>query len=222
MITAIGALILIFAIVMAVVINVVTVRKTSEVQTQDGYERTLPASPVLLRTWSLKKSFVVGLLGVATMFATSCFFYARPGHQYYIVAPTGQVSCQFDQGWKMVMPYSRIQEWESFTDIKSVSEGESIEGIEGPINGGIPIRFIDKVMADVRLSVRMQLPQDPTSFIALVEEFRHPKNLINNTLIPTVREQVINTGYMFTAEDYVSGDASNFRATLDEQLKNGG
>ena len=27
---------------------------------------------------------------------------------------------------------------------------------------------------------------------------------------------------MFSAENYVSGDASNFRATLDEQLKDGG
>jgi hypothetical protein len=40
--------------------------------------------------------------------------------------------------------------------------------------------------------------------------------------VPTVKEQVINTGYMFSAQDYISGSAADFRQTLDEQLKNGG
>jgi hypothetical protein len=221
--TVLGILLLLVAIALYVVPKFMNLRTESE-SVPNGYggTKTLPAHPKFLTNWTGKKSLIVGVIGVLLMMSTSAFFYARPGHQYYIVSPTGQVSYEYSQGWKLVMPFSRVQEWESFSDIKVVSDGESTEGIEGPILGGIPIRFIDKVVGSVKLSVRMQLPQDDESFGQIVREFRHPKNLINNTLIPTVKEQVINTGYMFTAEDYVSGDASNFRATLDEQLKSGG
>ena len=221
--TVLGILLLLVAIALYVVPKFMNLRtETQQVPNGYGGTKTLPAHPKFLTNWTGKKSLIVGVIGVLLMMSTSAFFYARPGHQYYIVSPTGQVSYEYSQGWKLVMPFSRVQEWESFSDIKVVSDGESTEGIEGPILGGIPIRFIDKVVGSVKLSVRMQLPQDDESFGQIVREFRHPKNLINNTLIPTVKEQVINTGYMFTAEDYVSGDASNFRATLDEQLKSGG
>jgi hypothetical protein len=221
--TLLGILLLVVALGLFIVSKFVNLR-TEDVTTEGrfGDRRTLKAHPKFLTEWSGKKSVIIGVLGILSILSSSAFFYARPGHQYYIVYPTGKVVCEYEQGWKTCFPFSRIQEWESFTDIKVVKDGENLEGIEGPIAGGIPIRFIDKVVGTVQLSVRMQLPQDDKSFKQIVQEFRHPKNLINNTLIPTVKEQVINTGYMFTAEDYVSGDASNFRATLDEQLKSGG
>lgn len=46
-------------------------------------------------------------------------------------------------------------------------------------------------------------------------------NLVNNTLIPTLIEQTTNTGYMFSAQDYISGEAQLFKQTLEEQLKGG-
>ena len=46
--------------------------------------------------------------------------------------------------------------------------------------------------------------------------------LINNTLIPTIKEQISNTGYMFAAQDYISGAATDFRQAVDDQLKYGG
>ncbi len=160
--------------------------------------------------------------GGILMFASTYMFYAKPGFQYYIISPFGTKSVSFESGYKLTIPFSRVQEWQKFVDIKVVLEGEPDEGIEGIIPEEIPIRFIDQVTAGVKISVRMQIPQDPASFIRLAEEFREPMNLVNNTLIPTVREQTINTGYMFKAQDYISGAAADFRVTLDEQLKNGG
>jgi hypothetical protein len=166
---------------------------------------------------------LVALTGISLLFLQSGLMSSRPGHLYYVLNTiTGQDYVIVENGYKFVMPGSTIQEWEQYIDIKTILEGEPVEGIEGVISGGIPIRFIDKVTGDLEIAVRMEIPSDPVSFIKLVKEFRHPKNLINNTLIPTIREQVINTAYMFSAEDYVSGDASNFRQTLDDQLKNGG
>lgn len=180
---------------------------------------------------------VIVLLGAGLFLAlsNSLFFYSRFGHQYYLVYPTGGWSTVFSSGIKFRW-FATIQEWQKEIDIKVVGEGESTEGIEGvildkvtfQIGGqkevvpGIGITFIDRVGAAVQISVRMKMPEDPETFRALAESFRNPMNLINNTLIPTIKEQVSNTGYMFAAQDYISGAATDFRQAIDDQLKYGG
>lgn len=174
--------------------------------------------------WSL----VLFIVALISLFFDSALMYARPGHQYFIVSPFGQKTAIFESGYHVIVPLSRVQEWEKFIDVKAVNvnqEGnftEPTDGIEGVIPGGINIRFIDQVTGVLKISARFQLPQDGPSFIALAEEFRHPSNLVNNTLLPTVKEQAYNVAYMYTAEGYVSGSASDFRQTLDDALKNGG
>lgn len=174
--------------------------------------------------------------GIFLAMSNSLFFYSRFGHQYYLVYPTGGWSTVFSSGFKFRW-FATIQEWQKEIDIKVVGDGESTEGIEGVIidkvnfqvNGGqkevvpgIGITFIDRVGAAVQISVRMKMPEDPETFRALAESFRNPGNLINNTLIPTIKEQVSNTGYMFAAQDYISGAATDFRQAIDDQLKYGG
>lgn len=186
-------------------------------------DKLIPAHPRILSMWKSQRArALITSIGFLLLAIPQMFMYAKPGHQYYLVSPFGAKSAVFNSGYHAIIPFTRIQEWEKFVDIKVVSEGENTEGIEGVIQGGIPIRFIDQVKATAKVSVRMQLPSDEPSFIALAEEFRHPSNLVRNTLVPTVKEQVINTGYMFAAQDYISGAASDFRQTLDDQLKNGG
>lgn len=168
----------------------------------------------------------------------SLFFYARFGHQYYLVYPTGGWSTVFSSGIKFRW-FATIQEWQKEIDIKVVGDNEPTEGIEGVIRDrvtftmtardnkpeivpGIAITFIDRVGAAVQVSVRMRMPEDPDTFKNLAESFRNPQNLINNTLIPTIKEQISNTGYMFAAQDYISGAATDFRQAVDDQLKYGG
>jgi hypothetical protein len=198
--------------------------RTEDVEEEGRFgSKTLEAHPRILHMWKSRRArMIVTIAGLVLFILPQFFMYAKPGHQYYLVSPTGTKSAVFNSGYHVIVPFTRIQEWEKFNDIKVVVEGEDTEGIEGIINGGIPIRFIDQVKASAKVSVRMQLPSDEPSFIALAEEFRHPSNLVRNTLVPTVKEQVINTGYMFAAQDYISGAASDFRQTLDDQLKNGG
>jgi hypothetical protein len=241
----IGSIALILAIVILVGSFVVSKEPR---KVRDGYSNNMVEvpPPAWVKYLSWKKSVIIAVIGVFFILGGKSLMYARPGHQYFIVTPFGEKYAIMDSGYKFMIPFSRVQEWEKYIDVKVVSlnaDGEyteSVEGIDGVIsdevifyahiNGkdverrysGIGITFIDKVRGVVSLSSRFQLPQDPDSFIKLAEEFRHPMNLVNNTLIPTVREQVINTAYMFSADDYVSGDASNFRQTLDDQLKNGG
>jgi len=188
------------------------------------------------------KRKVLVLLGFGLIMSMSnwLFFYSRFGHQYYLVYPTGGWNTVFTSGFKFRW-FATIQEWQKEIDIKVVGQGDPTDGIEGVIRDqvnfsvttpkgnveqeivpGIAITFIDRVGAAVQISVRMKMPEDPETFRALAESFRDPQNLINNTLIPTIKEQISNTGYMFAAQDYISGAATDFRQAVDDQLKYGG
>jgi len=165
---------------------------------------------------------ILGLVGVLT-FIGSLIFFSAPGKQYFIVSPTGQKTAIMTEGLKFVMPMSKVQEWDKFIDVRVASENmnedalSELEGIMAPVG----IRFVDQVTANAYPAVRFQIPSDAESFIAMAIKYRSVTNLVNNTLIPTIKEQVLNTGYMFSAQDYISGEAQNFRQTFEEQLKDG-
>jgi hypothetical protein len=154
--------------------------------------------------------------------------FAREGHVYYALNLLGQRYVISTPGPKINFPYTKIQEWEKYIDIKGIKYDkndqplEPTEGIEGVIKDGVRVRFIDKVNAKVYPSVRFEMPADDQAFIKLVETYRNPKNLVNNTLIPTITEQLGNVTFMYSAEDYVSGSATDYKMTVEDPLKNGG
>jgi hypothetical protein len=187
------------------------------------------APPVLQKLLGFKKGFGIVFLGVICLTASESFYFANEGTNYYILSPTGTRSVVTSPGIKLITPGSTIQAWSKFYDVKAMkvrSDGSGYigdtDGIEGIVPNGVSVRFIDKVTADVYFSLRFQMPDDEESFIRLVETYRHPQNLINNTLIPTVQEQLRNVTFMYTAEEYVSGGATDYRMTIDDALKNGG
>lgn len=176
-------------------------------------------APAFLLMFS--KTFSLGLatFGLLMSLAPYLFFWAEPGYQYFLVYPTGQSDVVMNQGIKF-RGFAKIVPWQKYIDVKVVDEGDEIKDIEGVMQP-IPIRFIDQVTAEVKISGRFQLPKDEDDFITLAIKYRSMDNLVQNTLIPTIREQTNNTGYMYAAQDYISGEAQSFRQTLDEQLKDG-
>ena len=169
----------------------------------------------------LNRHVSLTIVGIGALFiALPClFFWAEPSYQYFVVYPSGKKSTIMSEGIKF-RGFAKITPWQKFIDVKVVSNGEDDRDIEGRMEP-IPIRFIDQVTATTKLSTRFQLPADKESFIDLAIEFRSLQNLANNTIIPTVREVVSNTGYMFAAQDYISGSASDFRVAIEKQLKDG-
>ena len=161
-------------------------------------------------------SFIVWLLSVT-------MFFALPGKQYFVVSTTGAKTAITTEGIKFIMPFSKLQEWDKYIDVRVASESmgedalKELEGIMSPVG----IRFVDQVTANTYPAVRFKLPSDPEIFIAMAIKYRSVTNLVNNTLIPTIKEQLLNTGYMFSAQDYISGEAQNFRQTFEEMLKDG-
>jgi hypothetical protein len=122
-----------------------------------------------------------------------------------------------------------VQEWSKYMEVKAVKTNpesgqflEDVAGIEGVIPGGVKVMFIDRATADVFISARFEIPNDEDSFIKLVETYKTPQNLVNNTLLQTITEQLTNITFMYSADDYVSGGATDYKLTVEDALKNGG
>ncbi len=191
---------------------------SDENQFKDGALVRRKAPPFLLM-FTKRISLVIAGLGLMVAMLPYLFFWAEPGYQYFLVYPTGHSDVVMNQGIKF-RGFAKVVPWQKYIDVKVVEDGDELKDIEGLMKP-IPIRFIDQVTAEVKISGRFQLPTVEDDFITLAIKYRTMDNLVQNTLIPTIREQTNNTGYMFAAQDYISGEAQSFRQTLDEQLKDG-
>jgi len=215
----IGLGILFLLVALALVVMKMFVRKEDET-VGDGYHaRTLKKSPEWMINWKSKATSAIAIIGVLLIIAPFAFFWAEPGYQYFLVYPNGKKDAVMTEGIKW-RGFAKITPWQKYIDVKVVAKGEDTKDVEG-VMAPIPIRFIDQVTASGKLSTRFQLPTVKESFIEMAIEFRSLQNLTQNTLIPTVREVVSNTGYMFAAQDYISGSASDFRVAIEDQLKDG-
>jgi len=184
-------------------------------------EKQWTKMPPILKGITKVHGFILLSVGALLMLMKSLFFFADRGFNYLLVSPTGHMSAVMEQGIKW-RGFAKIDKWQKYIDVKVVSSTtesdlDELEGVMQPV----PVRFIDQVTAKGHVSLRFQLPEDSPSFIKLAVKYRTMSNLVNNTIIPTVREQLINTGYMFAAQNYISGEAQSFRQTFEEQLKEG-
>ena len=191
----------------------------AEENVYEGEQKVRTKAPPFLLMFSKRIASMIMVFGITIATLPYMFFWADPTEQYFLVYPTGSTGVVTTQGIKW-RGFAKITPWQKFIDVKVTEKGDDIDDIEGLMKP-IGIRFIDQVTATVLVSTRFKLPEDEESFEALAVKFRSMKNLVENTLKPSVREQVNNTGYMFKAQDYISGEAQNFRQTLDEQLKDG-
>ncbi len=194
------------------------------------------SSPQYLTMWNKKMRTMLFVFGIGLVVLSQSFFIARESKQYYILnKANGGRSAVMTPGLHFITPFvTEVREWDKYLEVKGVKvdkdgnllvsekEKEALKDVEGIIKGGISVRFIDKVTADVYPSVRFSLPSDPKAFIKIVERYRTPENLVMNTLAPTVSEQLKNITFMFTADEYVSGGATIYRSEIEEVLKNGG
>jgi hypothetical protein len=178
-------------------------------------------SLVWMKKFKTGKGIFISIIGAFFMLLNSLFFFADRGFNYLLVYPTGKMSAVMSQGLKW-RGFAKIDDWQKFIDVKVVGQGIEVDEAEvGGVMKPIPLRFIDQVTASGYVSTRFELPRDEEDFINLAVKFRTMSNLVNNTIVPTVKEQLINTAYMFAAQDYISGEAQSFRQVFEEQLREG-
>lgn len=193
-------------------------------------EETANSGFSFLDKFTNKVLLIMLLVGFLLITLRGMFFYAEPGVKYFLQYPWGTQTV-VDRAGANIKMFGTLRPWKEYMTIKTstkISRGEktvSVVSSESNSSSGtmapIEIRFIDQVTAEVIASTRFKLPTDEESFMNLVKEFRTQENLIEATLMPTVREVISNTGYMFAAQDYISGSSSDFRYAVKDQLMNG-
>lgn len=148
-----------------------------------------------MRRFKTSQGVFAVLVGTILMLLNSLFFFADRGFNYLLVHPTGKMSAVMEQGIKW-RGFAKIDKWQKFIDVKVVGDGieidlSEIEGVMQPV----PLRFIDQVTASGYVSTKFELPRDEEGFIALAVKFRTMSNLVNNTIVPTVKEQLVQSCY---------------------------
>lgn len=172
--------------------------------------------PAFLQKFAqVKVATIMIIVSMPLLMVNSLFFIAEDGHNYYVQYPTGGYKVHTEIRGITWRGFAKITDWKDYITVSS--EQKEGSGHFAPT----PIRFSDKVTGVQQITARFKLPDDPEKFRSLVKEFRTQQNLINSTLISTIREVVSNSPYMFTGQGYASGEAPDYKFAVRDQLMNG-
>jgi hypothetical protein len=225
MFTFIGILLILFAIAMAVVINVVTIRKEST-QGDNGYggTKTLSASPKLLREWSLKKSILTLVVGIMVIGINGLFFYNTAGTATSIQYLWGGDEAVTSQGVKLKMWGKTIPiSFEIAMQDIILTEGQSLPDEEGIYyRNGQRREFADAIKADIASSLVISVDYaNEELFLDMADKNRSEEKLVYARIYPVYDQALKNTCKLMDAQDYISGAAPQFDYYLKDQMENG-
>jgi hypothetical protein len=225
--TILGILLILFAITMAVVINMVTIRK--EPVTDERFGRTIPASPKFLREWTMKKSLLVGLVGILFTTASSAFFYNPAGTATSVQYLWGGDDAVTTQGLKMKL-WGKTIPISFEIAMQDVILETNEEGVREtlPSEDGIYYRegqrreFADAIKADIAASLVISVDyQNEELFLDMADKNRSEEKLVYARIYPVYDQALKNTCKLMDAQDYISGAAPQFDYYLKDQMENG-
>jgi regulator of protease activity HflC (stomatin/prohibitin superfamily) len=156
---------------------------------------------------------LAGMLGLTL---PGAFFYAEPGMSYLVQYPWGTQKSVLTPGFHTRFFGEAIP----FKKYLTVSFG----GTGGEFTAATPsqeIRFNDSVTAQVTMTSRFEMPQDPELFHAMAVAYRSQNNLAFASLIPVMQESLRNAGRMFAAQEYIGGRGGDFENAVLDQIRNG-
>jgi len=219
---ALGWLVVLLGVVALIGRLFVNTKTTTKIVNDREIEVSASSTAAIVFTgW---KPAVIGfILGILLIAAPSGIMYGEQGYQYIVIKPSGAKTTVMNEGYHWIGWLAKVSPWPKYIEVSTKSDDMSeadmaeIEGLMNPI----PLRFIDQVTASMYASVQFQLPADDSAFIKMATRYRTVDNLANNTLSKIVKEQAIQTAYMLSAQDYISGEAQQFRQIFQEQLEGG-
>lgn len=230
MLTLLGVLIIIFAVVMAVLINVLDIKQTTETVDRNGYRETIQASPKLLRDWTMKRSMLMVAIGLVFTVLSGAFFYNTAGTATSVQYLWGGDDAVTSQGiklklWGKTIPISfeiAIQD----IILEKDKDGNLIS--EYPTEDGIYYRqaqrreFADAIKADIASSLVISINyEDEESFLSMADKNRSEQKLVYARIYPVYDQALKNTCKLMDAQDYISGAAPQFDYYLKDQMENG-
>ncbi|WP_425236209.1 hypothetical protein [Ulvibacterium sp.] len=191
---------------------------------------TLLAKPIfknhsLLGWFTQRKSLQIILLGIVLSIVTGTLFYAEPGTAYAVQYPWGGQKAVFRQGIHTKM-WGRLIPIQFELPIKYVipsANGELGEQSEyANVDAAKYWAFSDAVKARIATSVVISINTDgEAQFLSVADRNKTEQNLIRSRIIPNIDQSIKNTCKLMDAQDYISGQASDFDRYFKDQLENG-
>lgn len=174
---------------------------------------------------SPKRSIQIVLLGIILSIVTGSFFYAEPGTAYAVQYPWGGQKAVFRQGIHTKM-WGRLIPIQFELPIKYVipnSNGELGEQSEyANVDYAKYWAFSDAVKARIATSVVIGInTDDDQQFLSVADRNKTEQNMIRSRIIPNIDQSIKNTCKLMDAQDYISGQASDFDRYFKDQLENG-
>ncbi len=191
---------------------------------------TLVAKPFLknikLFDWfTAGKSVRIIGAGLLLSIVSGAFFYAEPGTAYAVQYPWGGQKAIFRQGIHTKM-WGRLIPIQFELPIKYVipnTDGKLGEqSTYANVDAAKYWAFSDAVKARIATSVVISInTEDQGQFLSVADRNKTERNMIRSRIIPNIDQSIKNTCKLMDAQDYISGQASDFDRYFKDQLENG-
>jgi len=179
----------------------------------------------LLIWFTRKRSLQIILVGIVTSVISGSLFYAEPGTAYAVQYPWGGQKAVFRQGVHTKM-WGRLIPLQFELPIKYVIP--STDGALGDqseyanVDAAKYWAFSDAVKARIATSVVISInTDDEAQFLSVADRNKTEQNMIRSRIIPNIDQSIKNTCKLMDAQDYISGQASDFDRYFKDQLENG-
>lgn len=161
--------------------------------------------------------FLIVLVALSVTLAGSLFETNYAGYmQVKQAAISGNLTCRLEPGM-----YGQL-----FGEIHTYSEAESFYFTADSETGerrnqSLPTRFNDGAKAQVSGSLRVILPRDCDSLIALHRKFHGMDGVMTKLVLPAVRKALFNTGPHMSAGESYAERRGEFAMLAEDQLRYG-
>jgi len=206
MLTTIGILLIIFGILSLVLKAIFTTNK-------------------FLNSITKTRSIQLTILGIVVSVITGMFFYADAGTSYAVQFISGGDKMITTQGiklkyWDRVIPLSYEI---SIKDIIVDDKNELPDDGQGIYNRQAQRwEFSDAIKAEISTSVIVGVNiNDEDVFLNMADRNKSEGKLIFGRVLPNIDAAIKNTCKLMDAQDYISGQASDFDRYFRDQLENG-
>ena len=172
-----------------------------------------------------KRSIQIVALGILMTILNGMFFYADAGTAYAVQYVTGGDKMITTQGiklkwWGRVIPLSYET---SIKDIIVTNDNELPKNSQGIYNRKAQKwEFSDAIKAEISTSVIVGVNiNDEEVFLNMADRNKSEAKLIYGRVLPNIDAAIKNTCKLMDAQDYISGQASDFDRYFRDQLENG-
>lgn len=186
-----------------------------------------PAPKPFHNPLTLKPTWPI-LAGVLVIMLNGFFFWAEAGTAYAVQYPWGGDKMVKTQGlktkyWGRTIALSYEISIKDIIPERNGEDKESLKNDLGTYNRtASQWEFADAIKADIATAVVVGVSiDDEDQFLRMADRNRSEQKLISGRVMPNIDAALKNTCKLMDAQDYISGQASEFDRYFRDQLENG-